>query len=264
MKIDVEDDEVGGQAHGDRSARGGQAEHAGRVRRRRGSCDLDRDAGVEDRPAQGVVHRECAAGKHARTRQPRLAVAHPHGLAAEDVVTVTGAGRIDGIGDQNEPMPIARDHPGDGRVYVHTVVDQLAGDVGVGAGVESGPDRARRSMVQRRHGVEQVGGQGRAGCERGDGLVVGGVGVPDRGHDAAVHGIGDDLSGAGQFRCDRDDAQRSPGRADQPGEHRPVRVEQMLRGLRATARGREERPLQMRPEHVTVGARTPLDQVGHP
>ncbi len=38
----------------------------------------------------------------------------------------------------------------------------------------------------------------------------------------------------------------------------------MLGGLRATARGREERPLQMGPEHVTVGARTPLDQVGHP
>ena len=63
-------------------------------------------------------------------------------------------------------------------VQVDAVGDQLADHVGR---VEQGHHRARLAVVQRPHRVEQVGADAGAGRDRGAGLLVRGVGVPDRG-----------------------------------------------------------------------------------
>jgi len=77
--------------------------------------------------------------------------------------------------------------------------------------------RARLAMVRRPHAVEEVGTDRRAGGHRVEGLLVGGVGVPDRGDDPAGHQQPDRLQGAGQLRRDGHQPQRPLARLDERG-----------------------------------------------
>jgi hypothetical protein len=87
------------------------------------------------------------------------AVRHPDRRAV--VVQGTGAkarrfapGQLDVVGDQDQPLALgAGCHANHGRIHVHAVANQITGQPVVAQGDTR---QARRAMVQRTHGVEQV------------------------------------------------------------------------------------------------------------
>ena len=88
----------------------------------------------------------------------------------------------DRVGDKHEPFRCQRGYERDQRgVYVDAVGDDLERDPLVS---ESCSDRARPAVVDRRHGVEQVGGVACSGVEGELRRRIVGVGVTDRDDDA--------------------------------------------------------------------------------
>ena len=92
------------------------------------------------------------------------------------VAAVAEAGRVHGVGDERDAVRarVVEGQLQDGGVQMRAVVDQLDGDPLV---LQQRRDRAGRAVAERRHRVEQVGGDGRARVDGLDGLLVRRVGV---------------------------------------------------------------------------------------
>ena len=202
-----------------------------------------RQVGVFSEVADGAVKREGAAGDGAVGEAAADAVDDDR--RAHLVVRAVGQpGGGDGIGDQNQPAGLLPRHEvKQRRVDVEGVADELAVHPVV---VERRADGPRLPVVQRRHGVEGVGGVGDAGLDARHGFVPGGVGV--------AHGDGDAHSARGADALDRAVELRSEGEEAYdvgPGAEQG-RVRAMDSGfrLRALALRADEGSLRVRAQHL--------------
>ena len=91
---------------------------------------------------------------------------------------------------------------------VMPVDDQLADHLGGG---EAGADDPGVTMVQRAHGVAEVGRHRGAGGDRRARLLERGVGVADGGDDARGRQLADGVDGAGPLGGDRHHPQAAVG-----------------------------------------------------
>ena len=85
-------------------------------------------------------------------------------------------------------------------------------------------------MVQRGHGVVQMGGVGSAGRIGGLGLLIGGAGVGNA-HHTLLAGVAHKLQATGQLRGNVHQADVAAAHLEQPVKHGNVRVHDVLFGL---------------------------------
>ena len=256
----IEHDQVSAVTRGDRADRCLEAQDTSRIggggRRRL----LDAEAAVVHRAAQGLAHRQRASGERPGARQAGLALVHAHLLTAEHEGAVADAAGVDRVGDEHGAGDHLR-HQSDQRgVEVAAVVDELTRDIGL----QGGSHQARRAVVQRRHGVEEMGGVVGAGADRGRRLFKGGVGVP-HGHDHAPPAQRcDERDRSVELGGKRHHSQPAAGRGDQAVQHRAIRGDDVRRVLGPAAGGGEERALQVGSEHVAARRGPAADELGRP
>ena len=215
----------------------------GRVGRRRGTGIGEREPGG-DGVAQRGIHRERAAGERVAVGQAGDAAGHVDVEVAEAVSPVLGSGGADGVGDQGDPAGALR-QVGEAhgrRVQVVAVDDQLARHGGT---PQAGAERSRLAVVHRRHGVAEVGRDGRAGLDGGDRVGPRAVGVPDRHRHAGGHELAHGVERPGTLGGDRHHPQMTAAGGDQ-GRHGVGRgVDHVLGVLGAAPAGGEERALEV-------------------
>lgn len=132
---------------------------------------------------------------------------------------------------------------------MHTVADHLHGDPRV---LDEGGHRARLTVVDRAHGVEQVGPDPGAGIDSGEGLFVGRVGVADGGDDAGVDELTDRVHSAVELRGDGGHAYRMACGVEDAGDLAGIGVAQRRRVVRALLRRGEPRTLEVDAGDETV------------
>jgi hypothetical protein len=141
-----------------------------------------------------------------------------------------------------------------GRVQMRAVVDELDGDPLV---LQEGGDGAGCAVAERRHRVVQVRGDGGAGVDRLDGLLVRGVRVPDRGDDAVLGEQPYGVDAAGQFGGEREHLRGAARRVHQLADLGRVRMAQQVLAVGALAAGGDEGALE-----VDAGQVALFDQFG--
>ena len=229
-----------------RSGRG----RAGRGCRRQPARGIDRGAQVDagrDHVGDGRVQPQPGAGDRAVGPAGQAERVDRDLLAAEVVRPRRHAGGRDGVGDQHDPARRRRERePADRCGDVVQVGDQPAGQPRVGQAL---PDHPGFPVVQRAHGVEQVGDQPGAGVRGGLGLLGGGVAVPDADQHAGVDQAADRGQRTGPLGRQRVHPQQ-PGRGlDQRLDRLRGGVAQQRRVVRAVPGGRQERTLDVHAEH---------------
>ena len=168
------------------------------------------------------------------------------------VGAVRHAGGRHCIGDQRDP---ARTDPGahvpvHRRVQVNPVTEHLHRHPRV---LDQRGHRSGLAVVHRTHRIEQVRPDPRPGLDRRDGLVVGGIGVPDGGDRPGIHDLGDGVQCAVQFGGDGDHPDRPTGGLENPRDFRGIRRSQGVRIMRpALVRG-QPRALQVDAGQGAVG-----------
>ena len=129
---------------------------------------------------------------------------------------------------------------------MHPVGDHLHGHPRI---LQQGDHRTGLAVVHRPHGVEQVGADARAGVDGRPRLLVGGVGVADRGDRAGVHHLPDRGRTAGPLGGQGDHPDRPPARRQHPVELGRFRVAQRGQLVGAASTLRQPRPLQVDAGH---------------
>ena len=205
---------------------------------------LDRDAVDRHRALEGAVQGEGGAGDRAALHEAGHALADLDLQRAEQIAAVADAGGVHRVGDERDPARARvteRQFEG-GRVQMGAVVDQLDGHPLV---LQQGGDRAGGAVPERRHRVEEVGGDGGSRLDGLDRLLVRGVRVPD-GRDHAVFGEQPyGVQAAGQFGREGDHPGLAARRVDQLADLGRVRVAQQRLGVRALAARGDERALEV-------------------
>ena len=177
-----------------------------------------------------------------------MPVHHVHIQRTQLVRAVRAVGGGHRIGDERRAVRREAEPEPDHRILdVEAVVDDLDGDAGV---LHRRRDRARLAVVQAVHRVEHMRDDARAGVEAALGHVIVGVAVADRGHDARGREPPDGVNAMRQLGRDGDLAQAAVGGVQQLLHQLRHRILQALRVMGALAGERQERPLQMRAQHI--------------
>ena len=139
-------------------------------------------------------------------------------------------------------------------MHVHPVGDHLHGRPRV---VQQRHHRSRLTMVDRPHGVEQVGADGCPGVQRLPGDRIGGIGMPQRGHRAGLHDAADRGQPPVQLGSQRHQPDGATAKPQESLHLRRLRGPQEARVMGATLLRAEPGALQVHPGEQPVG-----DQVG--